>query len=72
MVYEIGAYVIDPGKDFTDVNEAVQYIQGLYPELDKETIKNNVKPFIVKPKQDVSAGAKKRIAESNKGNSENN
>ncbi|AZB01291.1 hypothetical protein EG359_17455 [Chryseobacterium joostei] len=46
MKYTVGKYVIVPEKPFSSMDKAVQYIQGAYPELDKETIDKYLYPKI--------------------------
>ncbi|WP_347216718.1 hypothetical protein [Chryseobacterium sp.] len=46
MKYTVGKYVIVPEKPFPSMEKAVQYIQGAYPELDKETIEKYLNPKV--------------------------
>lgn len=46
MKYTVGKYVIVPTKPFSSMEKAVQYIQGFYPELEKQTIEKHLTPKI--------------------------
>lgn len=46
MKYTIGKYVVVPEKSFQSMDKAIQYIQGIYPELDKETIDKYLTPKV--------------------------
>ena len=46
MKYEVGKYVIVPEKPFSSMENAVQYIQGKYPELDRITIEQYLTPKV--------------------------
>lgn len=46
MKYTVGKYVIVPEKPFPSMEKAVQYIQGDYPELDKQTIEKYLNPKV--------------------------
>ncbi len=54
MRYTVGKYVIVPPKPFRSFEEAVQYIQEIYPELDKGTIEKHLTPKITDSGSDKS------------------
>lgn len=45
-MYRVGLYTISPEEAFTSLEQAVEYIQKIYPELDKESIENYLTPKI--------------------------
>lgn len=52
--YTVGKYAIVPEKPFRSFEEAVQYIQKKYPELDEATIEKFLTPKITTNGNDQS------------------
>lgn len=48
MKIQIGAYVIEHATGFPSEAEAVKYVNGLYPELDRALVTKSVKKLINK------------------------
>ncbi|MDV3508954.1 hypothetical protein CMU89_17120 [Elizabethkingia anophelis] len=76
MKVKIGAYPIETTIQFTSLGEAVDYVKGIFPELDENLIKEKVKPFIQKSNVNQSnnstsenTGSDKRDSKNSKGDS---
>jgi len=54
MEYAVGKYKIVPPKPFSSFEQAVEYIQKIYPELDTQTIEKHLTPKITKNGNDQS------------------
>lgn len=61
MEYSIGKYKVVPPKLFSTMDKAVEYIQGIYPELDSETIDQFLTPKIT----DNAADQSRNLSEEN-------
>lgn len=46
MKAKIGLYEIDHAEGFKTIDEAVKFVLGIYPELDKELVRKNVKSLV--------------------------
>lgn len=46
MRAKIGLYEIEHSEGFKTIDEAVKFVLDIYPELDKETVKKNVKSLV--------------------------
>ncbi|MDR3026060.1 hypothetical protein [Chryseobacterium sp.] len=54
MEYAVGIYKIVPPKPFPSFEQAVEYIQEKYPELDVKTIEKHLTPKIINNAPDQS------------------
>jgi hypothetical protein len=61
MTYKVGRYSIAPPKPFKTMDQAVQYIQEIYPELDKETIEKHITPSIKENDTDKSGNITEKV-----------
>ncbi|MFP7656082.1 hypothetical protein [Chryseobacterium proteolyticum] len=64
--YTVRRYTIVPPKPFKTLDQAVQYIQEKYPELDKETIEKYINPSIKENGTDKSGNTSEKAAGSPK------
>ena len=59
MKAKIGLYEIEHSEGFNTLDEAVKFVLDIYPELDKETVKKNVKSLVNANKSKNSTTANK-------------
>ncbi|WP_288374098.1 hypothetical protein [uncultured Chryseobacterium sp.] len=69
-MYKVGLYTISPEEPFSSLEQAVEYIQKIYPELDKESIKNHLTPKIETNGKDKSGDVSEENSVSNQDDSE--
>jgi len=69
-MYKVGLYTISPEKPFSSLEQAVEYIQKIYPELDKESIENYLTPKIETNGKDKSGDVSEENSVSNQNDSE--
>ncbi|MGG7470769.1 hypothetical protein ACVVIH_20455 [Chryseobacterium arthrosphaerae] len=70
MEYYIGKYKVVPPKPFNSINEALEYIQEKYPELDTVTIEKFLTPKIVDNGSNKSGNLSEENSASDKGDAE--
>lgn len=71
MKYTVGRYVIVPPKPFPSMEGAVQYIQKIYPELDKNTIEKHLTPTVKEDGNNKPGNSTKEDPAGQKTNTEN-
>ncbi len=69
-MYKVGLYSISPEEPFSSLEQAVEYIQKIYPELDKESIENYLTPKIETNGTDKSGNVSEENSVSNQDDSE--
>lgn len=68
--YTVGKYKIVPPKPFQSIDEAVEYIQQTYPELDRQTIEKFLTPKITNDGNNKSGNLSEENSASDQGDTE--
>ena len=66
MKFRLGKYEVNTNQRFSSESEAVDYVVGLFPDINVEKVKVKVKPFITRKDADKSDNAETENSDSDK------